>query len=524
MSEEALEALVGQTLKSAYQLESILGVGGMGAVFKGVQLTVDREVAVKVMRPMPGASADILQQMQARFRREATLTAKLQHPNTVQLIDYGATHEGMLFLVLEYLKGQELSRAMHALRGPMDPARVARIGQQVCLSLAEAHEKGLIHRDLKPDNIFLADYHGAPDHVKVMDFGIARILDNADQTSALTATGLVIGTPKYMAPEQVETKALSPQTDLYALGVILYELLTGKAPFHAESVMSLAFKHVHEEPPPLDIRFGDDWTKLIDWLLAKDPEHRPASAAELAGRLQQLAAVGGGGTPTPSYPLPTPAQTLGDGAQTYPGVGRTQKPIALMMGVSLVVLGLIVGVIAWVGGDEDGVEPIATSEVASPSVEEGQPEKADKAAGAEPVGVKTKAEAPEVKAKPEPPPKVLPTKLKLKTTPEGVMVRRHDKVVCEKTPCDVSLDGIGETVLTLSAPGYKERMVTVPMRPGSVLDSEYVLEKVAPSVTPPPSVTTVPPTPSQPTPVAKPKKKKKKKKKKATGGGFGGAR
>ena len=146
----ALEQLIGQTLKGAYQLESLLGLGGMGAVFKAVQLVVDREVAVKVLRPMPDASPEMIEQMQARFRREATLTAKLQHPNTVQLIDFGATDEGMLYLVLEYLKGQELSRAMHTLQGPMDPARAAHIGQQICLSLAEAHENGLIHRDLKP--------------------------------------------------------------------------------------------------------------------------------------------------------------------------------------------------------------------------------------------------------------------------------------------------------------------------------------------------------------------------------------
>jgi serine/threonine-protein kinase len=236
----------------------------------------------------------------------------------------------MLFMVLELLEGAPLA-AIIAHEGPMIPTRVAGIGRQIAKSLGEAHALGIIHRDLKPDNIFICNYHGEPDFVKVMDFGIARVLTVEDN---MTRTGMMIGTPKYMAPEQAMARRVGPTADIYALGIMLHEMLTGSPPFIADSGMALALAHIHEDPPPLPMPglpgpLADAWRGLVKSMLSKNPDHRPQRASDVAQWLQQLEAetqryfdyqYGSGHDPQPSQaawshgtrsrPAPVPIETL----------------------------------------------------------------------------------------------------------------------------------------------------------------------------------------------------------------------
>ncbi|MFO0747313.1 MAG: serine/threonine-protein kinase [Myxococcota bacterium] len=282
------DPLLGATISGKYRIDRMIGSGGMGAVYVATQLAVNRPVAIKVLRQVPGVSEE---QLASRFKREALATSKLRHPNTVSVIDFGQTESGMLYLVLELLTGATLTRVIRS-EGPLAPERVAAIGKQIAKSLAEAHDQGIVHRDLKPDNVFIADFHGEPDYTKVMDFGIARLLTTDEH---VTRTGMMIGTPRYMAPEQAMAKKASPAADLYSLGVILYEMLTGAPPFSGDSGMALALAHINEAPPPLLLPgypepLANGWRGLVESLLQKSPEARPQKATQVAQWLQQLEA------------------------------------------------------------------------------------------------------------------------------------------------------------------------------------------------------------------------------------------
>lgn len=275
----------GHVLDGKYRLDGLIGEGGMGAVHRATQLAVNRPVAVKVLKQVTGLASD---QLSERFKREAIATSRLKHPNTVQLIDFGES-EGVLYLVLELLDGEPLSTLIER-EAPLALDRVAAIGKQIAKSLAEAHELGIVHRDLKPDNVFICEYAGDKDVPKVMDFGIARVMTS---DVSMTRTGMMIGTPKYMPPEQAMGQKVGPAADLYALGIILFEMLTGKPPFNAESAMALAMAHVHEPAPPLTLpsvpqSLADAWADLIRALLSKKVDDRPQRASLVVGWLAQL--------------------------------------------------------------------------------------------------------------------------------------------------------------------------------------------------------------------------------------------
>ncbi|MCC6620978.1 MAG: serine/threonine protein kinase [Deltaproteobacteria bacterium] len=311
------DPLIGATVADKYRVDRLLGAGGMGAVYVATQLAVNRPVAIKVLRQMPGVSES---QLVERFKREALATSKLRHPNTVSVIDFGQTPQGMLYLVLELLQGVTLTRLIRS-EGPLAPERVAAIGKQIAKSLAEAHTHGIVHRDLKPDNVFICDYHGDPDFTKVMDFGIARLM-TADVN--MTRTGMMIGTPRYMAPEQAIGKKVSPVADLYSLGVILYEMLTGAPPFSADSSMGLALAHINETPPPLLLPgypepLAAAWRGLVGALLAKAPGERPQRASDVAQWLQQLEFDAKRLAEEPRPSAPTPTNTGPVPAPTYAG-------------------------------------------------------------------------------------------------------------------------------------------------------------------------------------------------------------
>jgi serine/threonine-protein kinase len=235
------DALLGLVLDDKYRLEERLGEGGMGAVYRAMHLLIERPVAVKVLsqRLVTDDAA------KERFRREARAAGRLQHTNAVAVTDFGETKEGLVYLVMELLEGKPL-REVLAQDAPLDPARAVSLMLQISAAVEAAHEAGILHRDLKPGNIFLVQRPDSPYIVKVLDFGIAKIADAGGEfnlNDTLTGTGVMIGTPRYMSPEQCDGAQLTPASDVYSLGVILYEMLTGQTPFNGASPLALALKH-----------------------------------------------------------------------------------------------------------------------------------------------------------------------------------------------------------------------------------------------------------------------------------------
>jgi len=250
--------MIGAIIGGKYRVVRVIGQGGMGRVYEGLQQLggKNRKVAIKTLHPHIPQDSHV----EARFVRECGIIANLEHPNTIQLFDFGRAPNGSLFMVMEFVSGNPICEILKQ-NGPMPPDRVARIIRQVCGSLAEAHQKGIIHRDLKPDNIILTTHAGETDFAKVLDFGIAAhtaTSNNADppQSSAqrLTQEGKILGTPPYMSPEQFTGEQLDNRSDIYTIGVLAYEMLTGKLPFSANTPWEWATKHVNESPIPFDTR------------------------------------------------------------------------------------------------------------------------------------------------------------------------------------------------------------------------------------------------------------------------------
>ena len=273
--------LIGQTLDEKYYLEERLGEGGMGTVYRARHLLMDRPVAIKILRPQFVENEGA----RTRFQLEARAAVHLHHANAVSVTDFGQTSDGYVYLVMELLKGHTL-REILAREAPLETARAISIILQASAAVAAAHEAGIIHRDLKPSNILVTRSADAPAVVKVLDFGIAKLasdlLDDED-ASAVTLPGTPIGTPRYMAPEQHEGRDLTPAADVYSLGVILYEMLTGMAPFSGNGPAEIALKHANDQPrAPREIvaAIPDDIERVVLHALEKQPEARPADAAQ----------------------------------------------------------------------------------------------------------------------------------------------------------------------------------------------------------------------------------------------------
>jgi len=277
-AEKLVEAL-GQ-----YQLGEKLGQGGMGEVYQAHHAMMRRPTAVKLMLNQDDA-ADL-----ARFEREVVLTCQLTHPNTVALYDFGRTEDGRIYYAMEYLEGLPLD-ALLKTYGPLPAGRVVYLLAQACGALAEAHGKGVIHRDLKPANLFVAQRGGVPDFIKVLDFGLAKHFDKQPGDLAITMGNVMSGTPAYMSPEVLGQKSeIDGRSDLYAMGCILYELLTGKPPFMAGAMFDLLRMHLEQTPelPSLrnpSVQVPADLEAVVMRALAKDPAQRQQSAAQLRREL-----------------------------------------------------------------------------------------------------------------------------------------------------------------------------------------------------------------------------------------------
>ena len=300
-------SLIGLNLADRFRITGVIGEGGMATVYRGVDRN-KTELAVKIMNPELAKESRFVR----RFRREAKAASMLKHPNTVQIVEFGVD-QGYVFMVMELLQGQDLAMLLHRERKIPD-ARAVQIVVQVCRALSAAHEQSIVHRDLKPDNIMLVRQPpGVPapvpgmnptDFVKVLDFGIAKILDDepgapvdsrmepiTQEKSMLTRVGTIVGTPAYMAPEQGRAESVDARTDIYACGVLLYELVTGRVPFTGETPMQVVMRHVNEPPrPPSEFlpSINRELERLIMRALAKWPSERQQSAEELAFDLLAL--------------------------------------------------------------------------------------------------------------------------------------------------------------------------------------------------------------------------------------------
>ena len=265
----------GTMVDSRYKIVSRLGSGGMADVFLADDEQLGRPVALKLLYQRFAEDPGFVE----RFRREAQAAAGLQHPNVVSVYDRGA-FDGTYYIAMEYLPGRSLKQLIRA-EAPLDPVRAIEITLQILRAARFAHRRGVIHRDLKPHNVIVDE----ADNAKVTDFGIARA-----GASDMTETGSIMGTAQYLSPEQAQGHAVSPASDLYSIGVVLYEMLTGRVPFDAESAVSIALKHVSEAPPPMTVfnpAVPSELEQVVMWALNKNPVDRPANADQFITALEQ---------------------------------------------------------------------------------------------------------------------------------------------------------------------------------------------------------------------------------------------
>ena len=281
--DERPDSLVGTVLQNRYRVLERVGSGGMGDVYRAVQVPFERETAIKVLAAAHSSNKELVH----RFAAEALIIAKLRHPNTLKPYDFGRTEDGRLYIVTEFVRGQVLSEILE--NGTLDSLRTVRLLIQLCGPLEEAHARGVVHRDLKPANIFV-DRIETQEIVKVLDFGVAKVVAGVSHT----LSGSVCGTPAYMSPEQAAGEKLDTRSDLYSLGVIAYECLAGRPPFEGETAISLMVKHANEPPPrfseldpPVRVHPGLD--SLVFSLLEKDRRLRPATALDVRRHLEAIA-------------------------------------------------------------------------------------------------------------------------------------------------------------------------------------------------------------------------------------------
>ena len=298
--EKTGDSLLGQVLAGKYRMEERLNQGGMGAVYRGTHVLMDKTVAVKVLRPALAADEKIV----ARFSREARAASRISHPHAVSVTDFGESEDGVVFLVMEYLDGKTLKEIIRA-AGPMPLPRVVEIIRQVGGALDAAHEQGVVHRDLKSENIMLLN-SAVPDYAKVLDFGIAKVREpTGAYDPGLTAPDLVIGTPQYMSPEQCsQASEIDARSDLYSLGVIIYEMLVGHVPFTGPSPTSIMMKHLQDEAPSVSQERPDlpsGVGRVVQRAMAKRPDDRYHNVGDLVEDLTMASGVEVAAVP----PVPT---------------------------------------------------------------------------------------------------------------------------------------------------------------------------------------------------------------------------
>jgi eukaryotic-like serine/threonine-protein kinase len=450
------DPLIGATLSGRYRVLRKIGEGGMGIVYEAEHVLIEKRVALKVLREDFSNRFDVVE----RFRQEARSASKIGHENIIDISDFGVTGGGANFFVMELLAGRDLAEELGR-HGPLSPRRSLHILLQCARALGAAHAKGIVHRDMKPENIFLVERANEEDFVKIVDFGIAKISDL--ETAGLpgrklTKTGMIFGTPEYMSPEQASGKPLDQRVDVYALGIILYELLVGRVPFMGDTFMAILTQHAFEEVPPLThfnprCNAPPEVERIVFRALAKQPDDRYPNmeelAADLAGALTR--------TPSSLSSLAPPPGTIthyGNGqeprgapraprllasvpATDFPSAGSSRGrfwPIAAALGV------VGAGAAAFVLHERP--PPAAPAIVAPPAEPAALPTSAPAAAPAAP------APAP-------PPPAAAQVLVDIRTDPPGAAISVDGKPGCAPTPCSISAQRDAILQLQAELPGHR---------------------------------------------------------------------
>jgi serine/threonine protein kinase len=488
------DPLIGRVVNGRFKISALIARGGMGKVYRAEQSPLGRVCALKVLNPSYAGEQD--PEFHKRFFLEASIASKLTHPNTVTIFDYGRTDDDVYYMAMEYLDGHTLHRAIRE-AGHFPEDRAAHVARQICRALREAHSLGVIHRDLKPANIFLVEHGDETDFVKILDFGLVKNV--ADTTAEeLTQTGLFMGSPKYMAPEQIRGDRVDARTDVYALGIILYEMITGKVPFDRPNSVNILMAHVNEAPLPLrqmnpNAQVSASLEETIARCMAKDVDQRFASMDEV---LVALKRVGSGGF-SQAFSGPSTSEfrglalsgqralspgndSAGSSAQlpsvSPSGHGSILGPIATPVEVTAVpmvstpppnsgsrgilitaVVGAlgIVAIVAYAALRPGGVlsaDNVAPAKSAAP---------VDPIASAVLVPVES--------AKP-----VAIVKVRVNTDPDGASVKEDGVELCGSTPCDIlykgaDADPVREHKLSVNRPGYRVEAKTVKIGDSPVL-------------------------------------------------------
>ncbi len=298
------DPLVGMVL-DRYRVIEKLGEGGMGAVYAVEHVMLQKRMAMKLLRADLSSNQDLV----TRFQNEAIAASRIGQENIVAVTDFGRTPDGLVYFVMEELYGKSLAQVIRA-EGSLSLGRMVGIAAQVCRALQAAHQVGIVHRDLKPENIILVTREDQVDFVKVLDFGISKTTEPQPSGARLTQVGMIVGTPEYMSPEQASGKHVDARADVYSLGVVIFEMLTGRLPFHGENTLQILMKHQTQSPPTLaeaaeGISFSADLEAMVRKALAKLPEERQQSMAECLRELQRFAAAME--MSQPDLPQPQPA-------------------------------------------------------------------------------------------------------------------------------------------------------------------------------------------------------------------------
>jgi len=495
------DPLLGTTVAGRYKVIRLLGEGGMGQVYLAEHSAIEKRIALKVLRAEYAHKGEIV----TRFQQEAISASRIKHPNVLDVFDFGQLENGCFYLAMEFLEGNDLADELQRAR-VLTPARALPILMQICRALSAAHAKGVVHRDMKPENVFLQRTGDGEEIVKIVDFGIAQLKPSNEEAAAqsthrrLTRTGMIFGTPEYMAPEQASGKHADLRCDVYAVGIIMFELFTGAVPFTGETFLGVLTKHLNDLPPAMrtvypDLQLSPELEGVVQRTLAKDPAYRYGTMNELAqalaatpegqyaglrGTYSQAMADGRGSlVPGGQNPSPTaqqfvsnpsmPQQASGSGAEltdaaraavTMPrqetgvaaraetqlgGEAATRPPVKSAGGGAVVfaLLGVLV-----VGGGAAAFflraspQPLAE---ASARVKPVPPEPAAQVAAEPPPA------APSSPAAPQPlPSAIAPTlpvgvTLQVITDPPGATLMKNGFQVCDATPCDVTA-AVNETL------------------------------------------------------------------------------
>jgi len=356
----AVDPLIGTTVAARYRVERLLGSGGMGAVYLAEHVHMRKPVALKVLHKELAGVNEVV----ARFEREAIAAGRIEHPNVAPATDFGKLEDGSFYLVLEYVDGKSL-RDLIA-EGPLAWERAVAIARQIVSALVAAHAAGIVHRDLKPDNVMLVAQPDGTERVKVLDFGIARVTLAEPQRDVthLTKVGAVMGTVAYMSPEQALGEEVDERTDLYALGVIVHEMITGRVPFDADSAAQILAKQITQNAPPLPSGSPAALDALVTELLGKTRVERPPSARAVLERLDGL------GTPSSAPGVATTATSL----------AKDPKKLVIGAGLAIGVVAAL-GIAAMSGEGASTAQPAAVTSGAAPSLPSAASEASSKRIG-----------------------------------------------------------------------------------------------------------------------------------------------